>query len=404
MGFANPTSLRLGARGSLHGWKMRVAGRAVLGVEVDGETYYWHEFRLVGDSGNDGTLVFEETESGPEWKLFREFTPVHALSAVEAATKRVGDTVNLDGTPRRITLVDQSRVYLVEGEPPEGMEVGDVAHYLNADTGRRMLVASWTGDEIEFYEGEDVPAALVAQAFGFPPTKPRPGGLASLREAVGGTAEPSSTRNYVTIAVVGIFVLAIVGAVIWAWKSDGPTAGATPSRPTVLPVVQLVPGTRGQLGPDTYTLTGVATVDIARVNGPQQRREYQLAEDSGPGAFLVQGLSGQQKEWHLLRPLPLTVNADPYALAALKRGAWITLSGQRMHLLELFSAKVLTKEPAADAMPTAGATRYGFLAEINGGRVVARWDERGAELHTATPFAEADVVRAFGPAATRAAK
>ena len=85
MSYENPTPLQIGATGVLNGWSVRVAGRVVLGVDVDGVTYFWNEFNLADDSGNSATLVFEETENGGEWKLFREFTPLRPLSARDAA-------------------------------------------------------------------------------------------------------------------------------------------------------------------------------------------------------------------------------------------------------------------------------------------------------------------------------
>ena len=87
------------------------------------------------------------------------------MTAEEAATKRVGDPLNLDGTDVRVTLVDESRVYHIEGEAPEGVEVGDVAHYFNAGGGEHMVVVSWTGDEVECYHGVNLSQSIVAAAF-----------------------------------------------------------------------------------------------------------------------------------------------------------------------------------------------------------------------------------------------
>ena len=151
MSFANPTPLRIGMTGTLAGKTYRVAGRVVMGMEDAGETYYWNEFNLVTDEGESVTLVHEQTESGVEWKLFTMFEPEYPMTATDAATKRVADRLNLEETDLLVTLVDESRVYHIEGEAPEGVEVGDVAHYFNAEGGNRMLVVSWTGEEVEFF-------------------------------------------------------------------------------------------------------------------------------------------------------------------------------------------------------------------------------------------------------------
>lgn len=386
----NPTPLRVGMRGSLHGWSVRVAARLVLGVEIDGETYYWNEFYLIGDSGNHGTLVFEETEDGPEWKLFREFQPVRAMSAAEAAIKRVGDTVNLDGTPTRITLVDESRVHHIEGEAPEGVEVGDVAHYFNADTGRRMLVASWTGDEIEFYEGEDVPASLVAQAFSFASdSATRP----SASQFRGGDTPRPSSATYAKVIVVLLFIAAIAG--VFLWQSGKRRTSSSRSYSPAAPAFRLAVGAHGKLGLEEFTINGSAEVEIARVRGRLRRHEYQLRNSRDETAFLISGLTGSVKEWHLLRPAQLNTPRDPYEAAALRKSARLE-EGSRMAIVaELFRATTLSREGAADALPAPKSVRYGFVASRAGDSIIARWDETDLQFHAATQYAESDIQAAF---------
>ncbi len=64
MSFANPTPIRIGMTGTFCGNRYRVAGRVVMGMEEDGETYYWNEFNLVNTEGESATLVYEEGEHG----------------------------------------------------------------------------------------------------------------------------------------------------------------------------------------------------------------------------------------------------------------------------------------------------------------------------------------------------
>src|ERR1700749_2227948 len=165
MSFNNPTAVKVGMTGTFSDVTYRVLGRVVMGVVDDGTAYYWNEFNLKADSGESATLVYEVTERGGEWRWFTMFDPQFPITAADAATKRVGDPLNLDGTDVRVTLLDRSRVYYIEGQAPEGEEVGDHAEYFNAESGNTMIVVSWTGDEVECYHGVTISASVVAQAF-----------------------------------------------------------------------------------------------------------------------------------------------------------------------------------------------------------------------------------------------
>lgn len=101
----NSYGLNVGMTGTLSGIHFRVIGRVMLSTEDEGETYTWQEFNLAEDGGRTATLVLEQGEIGPEWKLFMDFEPNQPLSAAEAAGKQVGDTVNLEGRPVKITYV-----------------------------------------------------------------------------------------------------------------------------------------------------------------------------------------------------------------------------------------------------------------------------------------------------------
>jgi len=399
MSHANPTPLRVGARGSLHGWQVRVAGRLVLGVEIAGETYYWNEFHLVGDNGNLGTIVFEETEQSPEWKLFREFQAIRAMSAPEAAAKRVGDTVNLDGTPTRITLVDESRVYHIEGEAPEGVSVGDVARYFNADRGQRMLVASWTGDEIEFYEGQDVPATLVAQTFGFP--TPARASTSSAASSLRGdtTSRPSSATIGKVIAVL-VLVGLVAAAVIWFLSNRSPRA--TSGRLAAPPTLRLATGAHGRLGTEEFTIAGRAEVEIARLRGRTRRHEYQLRGANNETALLVTGLTGAPQEWHLLRPIQLATPRDPYEAAALRKSARLDDAGRMAIVSELFRSSTVATDGVTDALPAPQRVRYGWIAQRSGDWIIARWEESQLQFHSAIPIAESEIRTAFTTAAAPA--
>src|ERR1700677_21805 len=115
MNFPNPTQIKIGMEATFADKQYRVAGRAVLGVVEGGQVYYWNEYNLETDGGNPATLVFEDNDEGPQWKMFTMFEPQFPISAEDAASKRTGDIINLEGGNCRVTRVDHSRVYFVEG-------------------------------------------------------------------------------------------------------------------------------------------------------------------------------------------------------------------------------------------------------------------------------------------------
>lgn len=399
MSYDNPTPLRIGATGTLNGWSVRVAGRLVMGMEDGGETYYWSEFHLVDDSGNSATLVFEETEHGGEWKLFRDFTPSHPISAREAASKRVGDMVNLDGTPTRVTLVDQSRVYHIEGSAPEGVEIGDVANYFNVDTGSRMLVASWTGDEIEFYEGLDAPADSVADAFKIP-RDAAPGTASYLDAATRNADSTSSTSGKFIKIVLGLLGAVSLFGAYSCFSGKGlpsiPKLTSGPRPKQAAPPLQLPMGAQGSLAQHSYIIDGRALVEVARVVGRHDRREYLLRDESNQLALLVNGLSGGSKEWHLFRPTATPAGLTPHEAATKRKGAPIGIEGRTVKITDLFQSKAASTDGPSGDRARPGTIQYGFVATEAGEWLIARWTESQILFLRGTAIPDTEVIAALG--------
>jgi hypothetical protein len=394
MSFDNPTPLRVGARGTLHGWTATVAGRVVLGVELSGERYYWNEFNLVDATGNSGTLVYEEGDDGPEWKLFQMITPRIPLTVAEAETKRVGDQVSFGDEPIPVTLVDRSTVYHIEGTAPEGVEIGDLADFFNADAGDHMIVASWTGNEIEFYEGRDVPAQTVATAFGLP------------RDALESRTPKSESGGYrfelKPKTWLAIIILILIGpcAVIDSCSvrvnpvstTQEPAQSKQPA-----PALRLANGASGLLGGRTCTVDAHALVEVARIGGRFDRHEYHLTTGQQESVLLINGLTGGTRQWHLLRPVTPPADFTAYEAAARRKDSQFKLGGVTVTITELFLSQVRSVDGGNDAGLWPAAKQYGFVATGGGEWWLARWTERGLSLHRGTPLDEKIVFAALGP-------
>jgi hypothetical protein len=390
MSYANPTPLRLGATGTLGGQRFRVAGRVVMGMDEEGETYYWNEFHLVDDAGASATLVFEETENGPAWRLFTLFEPANPLTASEAATKQVGDHVNLDGEPMPVTLVDQSRVYFIEGQPPKGVEVGDAADYFNVESGDRMFVVSWTGDEVECYQGITVPAETITEAFNLPEMPASARALSVGRSlAADGGASPSMSLGWLLKLIV---FAAVIGAWFFASRPTGWRSPATLTKP-LPPAAALALGASGTLRDWAFTVTGRATVEIAKVGALYDWREYELARAGGGRALLLCGLSGNAKEWHLMIPFTPAEPPTPFGAAAKRAGDKVALDGSETTVHELFRAKWLS----CDGSLASGTTRFGFLSRGPDRWLMARWNEKGIEFYIGIALKESEALAAFKP-------
>jgi len=391
MSTRNPTALRVGMTGELEGRRYTVAGRVVFSTRVDGETYFWNEFNLVGGHGAALTLVFEEGENGPEWKIFQLFEPLRAMTAAEAAAKKAGDLVNLDGGESRVTLVGQSRVVCIEGTAPEGVEQGDVANYWNADSVRRvrMMVASWTGSEIEFYKGGGISADRVAKAFGLP----RASTGQSKAGHPGFTSENSRMQKLIlTVMAVVVLTLIIASAINQKASETAAPAAAQPA-----PTLRLNLGAHGTLAGHAWAVVGRMVVEVAGVGGKFGRVEYELAADGGEHARLVQAFDGDAHDWRLLTPVPAPTDLTPYRAAAKRTGDPVALGWRGDFAVRgLYLCRRISAEGRTGELPAAGQEAYGFVARNGDETLLARWNETTLVLELGRAVPEKTVLAALG--------
>ena len=386
--YRNPTALRIGQLGRLNGFDYRVVGRVVLGVTDDGATYYWNEFNLEDFAGQAVTLVYEETDAGPAWKLFELFEPGRPLSAAEAAGKQVGDLVQLDDQPLPVTLVDRSRVYHIEGRAPEGVEIGDLANYFNLERGDEMQVVSWTGDDVECYRGVNLPAATVQQAFRLPAAVGTAFGTASNQtfDTRASAAAPAPAPRLRGLLVAGLAVLLGLGGYA-LWRHRPPAAPrALPSR-----VGPLTVGASGTLAGARYTVEGQAPVDIARVDVQYRWTLYTLRDAENQPALLIHGLTGAASDWHLFRFLKPSPPLTPAQAAARTRGAKVSINGSALVVRDLFRAHFTLSSGA----PTTGEA-FGFYAREAADWAVVWWTADALECLAGRAVSEKELLAFLG--------
>jgi len=395
MSFENPTLLRIGMHGNFAGKDYRVAGRVVMGETEGGETYYWNEFNLESTDGGYADLVYEETERGGEWRLFTMFEPEYPMTAADAATKRVGDRINLTGEDVRITLRSASRVYHIEGQAPEGVEVGDVANYFNAEAGNDMQVVSWTGDDVEYYNGVTIPQSVVAAAFNVPRASNSSSFSGDDSSWLGGNAEhyDSGVKFFLKAALVIFFFIIVFGRHFSCSNESAPVKKATAGVPP------LTVGATGKLLGRNYHITAHAVVEIAEVGARFERHEYQLLDDDdGITDLLVCGMKADDKDWELFTPLSNPLSPSPQQCAAKKAGDMVNIDSVIAFVHELFLSTTRQVEGTTSADWQPGDMRFGFEAQGVSDLLLARWNAVAVSFQRGTNVATNEVTAAFaGP-------
>ena len=387
----NPTALQVGMSGQLDGRRFTVRGRVVMSMEADdGETYYWQEFNLVDASGSAVTLVWEETEEGPKWKWFTLYAPRQPLTAAEAAQKTEGDTVQFEGRPITVTLTDSTKVAFIEGEGPEDVEVGDVAHYFNADAGGgRLFVASWSDDYIEFYLGRDLPDGQVERAFNLI----APEGTVAFS---GTGADLGRIFSSPLVRAVGIGLIGLIG--YFGPKSCSNGTARAPAPPVLRQVTApvLATGAHGIFEGRDFEVRGRARIEIAAPGARYTQDEYVLGGPGQEEALLMQGLTGQAG-WVVLKPAPPPANFTAYDAAALRANDPFRLPGQPAKIARLFMAFGRELDPATSVHWPANR-QYGFIARRDQEVFLARWSERDLQFYSGHMVPQEAVLAAFRPA------
>ena len=377
MSFENPTRLRIGMSGNIGGKDYRIVGRAVLGEREGGGTYYWNEFKLENSAGEPATLVFDETEPASQWRLFTQFDPEYPMTAADAASKSVGDRLNLTGEDVRVTFRGASRVYYIEGQAPEGEEVGSVAEYFNALGANQMQVVSWTGEDVEYYNGLNLSPGMVASAFGlqYEPADARRRVLSSLSGSGAGNYL-SGIKFAFTAGFILLFFLVIFGR---GFSCSGDyEAGPVKKQPA--PPAPLIVGATGALFGKPYRITTHEVVEIAEVGAKWDRHEYELSDEYGTKYLLVCGDRPGTGDWIFFEPL-FPMQAPSAREAASKRiGDQVELDGFSCKVSEIFMSTIEQTDGGELGDWQRAAVSYDLFGTNESRVLLARWNDAGIQF------------------------
>jgi hypothetical protein len=393
MSTLNPTLLRVGMKGPIDNRAHTVRCRVVLSVRIKGESYYWNEYILDDGSGELVTLCYEEDETGCVWRLFSELNPLRALSAREAASKKVGDEVDLGRGPLRVTSVDRSRVAYVEGDPPDWLAVGDEADFFNAEENGHMLVVSWTGEEVEYYYGGTISRRRVAETFGLP--RLRDGGRPASTADSGARSASASGRHAWTGWLVLIGIVGTMAAVFLLPLRGSDPRPAPPAKKAA-PEYELPVSSQGAL-PELgrFQIEGRSLVEVGELGARFERHEYALRLPGGEKALLVDVAAPDAPAWLLLRTIPAPSAWTPSGLAALRVGQPLQWGGERFSVARIQGSRLLSLNGEAADLAKIGEQRYGLIAREPGEWLIARWSATELTVYRGRDLSERDVRQAF---------
>jgi hypothetical protein len=356
----------------------------VLGAQEDGEIYTWNEFYLKDDSGHEATLTWEQTEEGISWKLFQYFEPGTPLDYAKASRIKLGDRVNIDGLEAKVDYVGESQVYLIEGEAPEGVQLGDKARYFNAWLGNNQLVVSWTGNEVEHFLGDVLSERQVARAYGV--SMPAP---ASAGSYVSAQSRGVFGSFPIKTFLVGILALCAIVFYVLAPGSCA-SSGKGSGRVQTAPAASYGVGALESFLGNDYRIESRALVECARADGTHFCRLYVLKRSDGALLRLIQGTDQARDEWLVLKEETAPADFLPGELGSFKVGNLLPYGTLSYQVRRLQRFRLVSYEGGKPDGFVSGAFRYGFFAQETGGSTLLfDWDAASVRVSECRVYPDA---------------
>jgi hypothetical protein len=394
MNLQNPTNLRIGMQATFLDRNYKVIGRVVMGVRVAGEWYSWNEFNLEGPDGKEATLVYEADDRGQHWRIFTQFDPEYPMTAAEAAKVRLGDRLNLTGIDVRVTLVETSTVKWVDGRAPAGVRPGSLANYFNAEGDGMMQVVSWTGSEVEYYNGGTLLGEDVAAAFGIPESEL----VLIQRRVMPHWEKDDGQSSYLSGKKFGYAMMACLGLMALWLFADYHHSGGKEEQPVSKHLAgdqTLYAGYAGTLKNEHYKVFGHDLVEIAEPGLDYERHEYEVQTTDGQTALLVGGDRPNDGNWILFTPLQPAQPMTPFEAGAIRLGRVLNVDGLQATVNELFQARYERVDQPTGATTAAGDVWFNFSAKAGSQTLLVRWNANRIDYYVGTEVARSEIAKDF---------
>jgi hypothetical protein len=162
---APPSPLVLGGTGLIERAPYHIQSHTLVEIAQVGQVYERHEYHLSSDDGANGLLVYGWKPGDKEWLLFTPFQPQPSLTPQQAAAKRAGDKVDLDGSAATVTEIFLTTIRQIEIQELAELTNGAMFYGFQARSGRNLFLTRWNESGISCYRGRPLPAQDVIRAF-----------------------------------------------------------------------------------------------------------------------------------------------------------------------------------------------------------------------------------------------
>jgi hypothetical protein len=189
--------LPIGAEGTFKdGVQFKVIGAVVRSVDIEGQTYYWHEYLLYNPTVGFRWLVHSDNH----WNFVE---PVNAAEVTASATVSAGGTAGYNGRTFKVFQDANAMVRWVKGEFYWRVEQGEMVRATDYVAAPLMLSREATKNEINWSMGVYMTNAEIEKAFGVT-SLPKPWSVAP--------NQPFTGRFYYTWGLLPVLLLLAVAA------------------------------------------------------------------------------------------------------------------------------------------------------------------------------------------------
>jgi hypothetical protein len=169
-----------------------------------------------------------------------------------------------------------------------------------------------------------------------------------------------------------------------------------PPPPTPAPALHLPARAQGRVAGHAYVIAGHEVDEISETRGTFGRHEYELVDEQGGHALLIQRLDWDARQWYLFRPVSASVGLVPTQAAAFKHGSLFNVGDKQAAVRTLFMSRMVSRDGDVPSGAFPDSVRYGFTAQTKDEWVIGRWNENSIEFQAGDILPEAEVQQAFG--------